>query len=77
MASKNNPFPILPVHKQAQTAAPYIQRIAEVCGSFNARSLPIDVEHTIMSVEMYLDRMKKELAAIKNEEAAAVNRPVE
>lgn len=77
MASKNNPFPILPVHKQAQTAAPYIRRIAEVCGDFDARSLPIDVEHVIVSVELYLERLKKELAAIRNVEADAVNTPVE
>ena len=77
MASRNNPFPIYPHHKQSQTAAPYIRRIAEVCGSFDARSNPIDVEHCIMSIELYLDRMKKELAAIKNEEAdVAVNMPV-
>lgn len=78
MASKNNPFPILPIHKQAQTAAPYINRIGEVCGRFEARSHPIDVEHAIMSIEMYLERMKKELAAIKSTEAdAEVNKPVE
>jgi hypothetical protein len=78
VASKNNPFPVLPIHQQSQVAAPYISRISEICGSFDARSRPIDVEHTIMSIELYLDRLKKELAAIKNVAAdAEVNKPVE
>jgi len=76
MASRSNPFPIHPWMKRAQTAQQYITRMGDICNRFDPRGLPLDVELTVQALELCMERLKAELAAIKPEdETDPVNKP--